>query len=290
MQHRKRLFEVRKGMTRSLEEELFILQGAHSREIASFLKAYKNEFKSPYRISKKSALIEAVLKSDIIFNGDYHTLRQSQRIPIRILREVVKSRPQIVLATEVVMMKHQRHLDDFMEGRTTEEQLLERIDYKMTWGFDGNNFLPWYDFAKKYNIKMVGLNTGKTGKDLQERDKRGAELIVGLTMLYPKHLIYAIFGDLHMCRAHLPGEVIRLLGTYGLKRRTVTIFENSETIYWLLATRGLEEKVDVVKLRSDAYCVLNVPPWVKLQSHINWIEQNAELQISEEHEWSDDEP
>lgn len=290
MQHRRRLLELRKSMTRSLEEELHILQGAPSREIASFLKAYKKEFKSYNKISKKSELIDAVLKSDIVFNGDYHTLKQSQRIPIRILREVVKNRPKIVLATEVVMMKHQRHLDDFMEDRTTEEQFLERIDYKKNWGFEWKNFLPWFDFAKKNNLKMVGLNTGKTGKNLKERDKRGADLIVGLSMLYPKHLIYAIFGDLHMGRDNLPGEVAKLLTAYGIKRKILTIFENSETIYWLLANKGLEEKVDVVKLRAEAYCVLNVPPWVKLQSHTNWIEQNAELQVSDESEWHDDEP
>jgi len=110
---------------------------------------------------------------------------------------------------------------------------------------------------------------------------------------YSKFLSLKIFqisvGDLHMARGNLPAEINKILKKYDLQRKIRVIYENSESIYWNLAEKGKEEKADVVKLRSDAFCVMNVPPWVKLQSHINWLEQSAELHLPEEGEWSDEE-
>ena len=237
MFHLQRLLQQRKRLTMALEEELYALQGRLSPEIHRYLRAYKREFKRYQRPATKKELIKAVLASDIVFNGDYHTLAQSQRIPLRILREVVKKKTNVVLATEVVMMKYQRHLDAFLEGEIDEETFLKRIEYNSTWGFEWNNFRPWFDFAKYHHLKIVGLNTGKTGQNLQERDKRAAELIAGLTMLYPKSLIYVIFGELHMSRGRIPGMVDTLLESHRIRRRFLAIFENSETIYWQLAKK-----------------------------------------------------
>ena len=69
---------------------------------------------------------------------------------------------------------------------------------------------------------------------------------------------------------------------YSIEADSVSVFQNSEQIYFSLLEKGLELTVDVVRLNKGKYCILSVPPWVKWQNYLMFLEQAADFELGEE--------
>ena len=69
----------------------------------------------------------------------------------------------------------------------------------------------------------------------------------------------------------------------------VIVFQNSEILYWKLAERGKEQTADVVRISPRKYCILNTPPWIKLQTFLNWLEKGGDLLLTPKGTWTDEE-
>jgi hypothetical protein len=94
--------------------------------------------------------------------------------------------------------------------------------------------------------------------------------------------VLVLIGDMHLASNHLPRALDRRLEARGLRRRRLIVYQNSDTLYWTLAQRGSEVETQVVRLGAGRYCVMEVPPYVKLQSYLSW-EQAIERLESELH-------
>lgn len=258
-----------------------------SRHVQQYYDEYRRHLQSIHVVSYKRELISRVLASDIVYNGDYHTLEQSQKIPVRILQETVVQRPDVILALEMVMAKHQEVLDAYLSGKISERRFLDRLDYKNTWGFDWSHYQPLLQFAKDRGLRVIGLNTRPRSREdrLRRRDLNAAQILARVAVRHPEALIYVVFGDLHISPDHLPAAVDELLRSRGVHRRRLIIYENSETIYWELVDKGLDMLVDVVKIGPEEYCVMNSTPFVKYQSFLNWMDQSPELELSGHPNW-----
>jgi hypothetical protein len=88
----------------------------------------------------------------------------------------------------------------------------------------------------------------------------------------PNAKIFVLFGDLHLASAHLPRSVERRLAAKGMKARIAVVHQNIEAVYWKLAKKGQVGEQSIVRLASGKFCILSVPPWVKLQSYLEWME------------------
>ena len=73
-----------------------------------------------------------------------------------------------------------------------------------------------------------------------------------------------------------------------MRCRRLIVYQNSDTLYWTLARRGSEVETQVVRLGQDRYCVMEVPPHVKLQSYLSW--EQAMERWEEEFQAYDDGP
>lgn len=279
MEPREELIRIQKRIVEKLKDEI----RHYVREDAPILQRYRDEYEQEVkrysRIATQRELVDAVVSSDIVYCGDYHTLAQAQRTPVKILEQVIKHRREVILCVEMVMARYQKHLDAFMDGRIGEKEFLERIDYAHTWGFIWSRYRVLLDFARRNNLRVVGINSEPKGiKDrLLRRDRRAAEIIVEQTRSHPHALIFVLDGDWHIASSHLPHQVALLLKKERLSRKTLIIFQNSESIYWQLAKRRLEHRVDIVQIAKSKYCVINTTPTVKLRSYLNWVEETEEL-------------
>jgi len=112
----------------------------YEKEYLHYLKAYEE-------ISNKTELIQKVLTADLIYHGDYHTLKQSQHSVLRILREIEDKR-DIILCLEMFHGRDQKHIDQFMAGELSEKIFLERIDYAKKWPFHWGNWSPIISFCR----------------------------------------------------------------------------------------------------------------------------------------------
>ena len=236
-------------------------------------RAYRRAVRDYEGVADQDEMIEAVLRSDIIYVGDYHTCNQSQRSFLRILKAVVRSDPKFILAMELIHASHQQVLDRFMKGTLSEEAFLKRIKLKEHWVFDlWDSFKPLFDFCRYHDIRMFAVDAAPPGSDVRTRDAAAAKLIAKIAKEHPGKRLFVFIGDLHLAPPHLPREVAQEMARFGIERGCLTLYQNSESIYWKLAGEELEDSVEVVRLPDGSYCRMNTPPVVCQRSYLNWLE------------------
>jgi hypothetical protein len=279
MTAREELIEIQKKIATRLEAEICRSVADDSPMMRKYREEFEREIKDYSRTATQRELVEKVMEADIVFCGDYHTLSLAQRIPLRLLHQVVQSRRRIIIAMEMVYAEHQDAVDEYMAGITDDSTFLERIDYQNTWNFVWENYKVIFDFAREHDIRVLGINTpGRSGRHhLEERDVFSSRVIADASVKNADALVFVMDGDWHIASTHLPAEVRKRLGEHGVRRKFLTVFQNSAPIYWLLARRRLAHRIDVVQIRKDVYCVINATPVIKLQSFLNWEQGVAEL-------------
>lgn len=253
---------------------------------------YENEYRRYLKdyegISNKSELIKKIITSDLVYHGDYHTLKQSQRSVFRILRDIYEKR-KIALCLEMFNSSDQKFIDAFLSGELSENTFLNRIQYKKKWPFSWRNFRPMVVFCKENQIPIIGINTqeGEGHKRLRNRDKHAARMIVKTTLRYSKRLIYIVDGDFHISPNHLPKEVNKLFKLLDHHTKQLIIYQNAENLYWKLCREGKEES-DVLKINDTSYCIMNTMPANKVQSYLNWLDYSEDAYYPVHWEWEDE--
>jgi hypothetical protein len=262
----------------------------YSPGIDTYRKEYLRYLRDYEEISNKTDLIGKASAADVIFQGDFHTLAQSQRSVLRILRELPGKR-EIVLCLEVFHGSDQKHVDSFMSGELSENSFLDKIDYAKKWPFHWDNWRPIISLCRENGIPILGINTeindAKGIKSLRERDRYSARIIAKAFLRNPGKLIYVVDGDLHISPNHLPKNVGQLLELMDEPAKAFIVFQNAESLYWKLCSQGLEE-ADVLRVRENMYCVMNTMPANKIQSYLNWLEYSEDAYFPVHNDWDVD--
>lgn len=272
------LIRIQKRLVERYREEIKRSLADYSPIMEHYRADYEREVSSYKRTATQRELIEKVLHSDIVYCGDYHTLFVAQRAPIRILSQVVQPScagrevRKIVLVLEMIRADRQPLVDRFMRDEIDEKVFLGEVDYERAWGFVWDHYRIFFEFAKQYGIRVVGMNCEPCGvtNHLRARDEFAATVIAREAEENPGALIFVVDGDWHVAPHHLPQSVDKLLKKRDLVRKRLIIFQNSEQIYWQLCRKRLEHRIDVVQIHKDTYCIIAATPLVKLQSYLNW--------------------
>lgn len=223
---------------------------------------------------RTSTMLRAVENAEIVYVGDYHTCTQSQRSFLRLLKHLVqqKNRP-LLIALELINQDKQKYLDAFMAGRLSERNFLDKAGLKEHWVFDlWENFRPIFDFARHHMIPIYGVESARKNSNLQQRDDETGKLVAKLSSIYPDRQVLVLIGDLHLAPQHLPLSTRSALDDLGIERKDLTLYQNSDSIYWELAEKGREHSVAAVKINQNSFCRMNTPPIVCQQSYLNWLD------------------
>lgn len=263
-------FILQKRILSSIKAEVRKNMGPQSKLIKNYYNSYKREFRGNFKYSSKQELIKKCLESDVILIGDYHTFSQSQKTALRILRDLVVDNTKLVIGLEMLLSEHQKSVNAYLSRLITESEFLEEIDYMQTWGFPWKHFKPIFDFAQTHKIPIIGLNT--KSNHLKIRDQHAATIIANNLSNKNRKKFIVLYGDLHLSRSHIPKFLKNKIKSNQLNKSVLTIFQNSESLYWKLAEANLLHKIDVIKLASDRFCIMNAAPWIKLQSYLQWVE------------------
>jgi uncharacterized iron-regulated protein len=240
--------------------------------------AYQREYRRHVtqfeHVSTKEELLEAILAADIIYVGDYHTNAQAQRGFLRILKMLIEKTDRFVVALELIHKRYQSAIDQFLAGESSEREFLEEIKLKRRWYFDlWPNFQPIFDFSKYHHLKIYGVESAHSmNSTLKSRDLACAQRLAEISKQHPGHKLLVFIGDLHISPEHLPADLKSLQKPHDAPKKELIIFQNSEQIYWKLASMGLEEKTEIVRIDETSFCLTNTPPIVWQQSYINWLE------------------
>lgn len=240
--------------------------------VARYGREYHRYLKSYQGISNKGDLIRRVMASDVVYHGDYHTLRHSQRSILAMLQELA-GRREIILCLEMFHGKDQKWVDLYMAGDLEEKEFLSKIGYARKWAYNWNPWRHVLDFCREQAIPVLGINRAVDDpeRSLIERDIFSAQVIGQALIRHPGALVYVVDGDYHISPNHLPREVDSRLAPLGVTPQRTIIYQNAENLYWRLAEECLEE-ADVLLISPESFCLMNTVPATKLQSYLDWLE------------------
>jgi hypothetical protein len=278
---RDELIDIQQRLVEELKENIYDTVGRNNVELDAYYRDYQLEFQRGYeRLSTRDEIVQRLMRANIAYFGDYHTLRAAQTTVLDLLQGAAERGRKIVLAMEMIYAADKPHAQAFMDGEIDDETYRWRVKWDHSWGFSWSSYKRFFAFCKDYDVPLFGLNINADKReydDLFYRDMFSGELVASLSELYPERLVTVLFGDLHLAGNHLPAQVDANLAKYGTKRRSVRVYQNSETLYWQMVEQRLEHVVDYIKMRLDQYVVMNATPLVKFQSFANWQQRRQEI-------------
>lgn len=249
-------------------------------ELKRYRGAYTRACSSYREASTFSAMADAVSRANVVYVGDYHTSKQSQKVFLKLAKRLHEAGRPVVLALELLQKKQQPAVDRFLSGQSGEAAFLEAIRFRKNWPFDNwENFRPIFQFARETGTHVVGIDAKIGGHDsLSLRDAYAGEVIAKAIAANPGSTVLVLIGDLHIAPSHLPAAVDRALRASGEpKSKPVYVYQNSERIYWKLAAAGLERSAEVVRVAENSFCVMNTPPIILQQTYLNWLEREEDV-------------
>ncbi len=243
---------------------------------------YKKSFdlSLPLRASKISrrALINSIVSSKICLIGDFHSLRQSQREALRILRECLSagSGEQLYFALECFRSADQQYLDLYLDGSLEVEELLEKTYFDKNWGFPRQNYQMLIEFCRHHGIKIIGVNTDNGGKDLiGKRDDHCADILGRIVIQDSTAKILLLIGEYHLADDKLPHAIITK--NIVSSTRLVRIITNTDRYF--NSVEGAFSSFESVhlKLSKNFFAILNTSPWLKWMSALHWEETRQNI-------------
>lgn len=270
MTNRSAWYRIRKEMFEVTLNEVRERVGRESAELRSYRTKYDADVGRRWRVSSRDELMGTLGKADVILSGDFHALEQSQKTHMRLLQAIQSdSRRPLAVGVECVERSKQKALDKFLNGGVSEARFLKSVAWN-DWGFPWEHYRALFLWARQHHIPMIALDHRKAS--LRKRDQTAAEILAKWRRNHPEHRLFVIYGDLHLATDKLPRHLERRLSG----ERIVRVFQNCEQVALRLLKKGLDHKVDVVRFDARTFSVQNVPPWVKWQNYLLWLEQKAD--------------
>ena len=271
---RLKLLDCQRSLSQSFQQSADLYLGRLPNPLKKYSFAYFQELRSYRKISHKSNILKEICGAQIVLFGDYHSLSQAQRTVMRILREIVpklkKEKKPLYLGLEALRVQDNIRTQQYLRKEISESKFLKSAAFE-DWGFNWQNYAPLFDMAQQWEIPIIGLSPNRSSSP-ETRDKYGAKILSNWTEEHPDSLLLALIGDFHLAQNHLPTKIKEELNSRELKRKVLTIHQNSDSLYWKVAHRVQGKPAEVLQLKKDVYCILNTAPWVKMQSYLSWME------------------
>jgi len=103
-------------------------------------------------------LTAAMAKRRVVLLGEGHDIPEHHRWQLQTIAALHAQRPDLVLGFEMFARAAQPVLDRWVAGKLSEAELLRDTDWRRTWRFDAQMYLPIFHFARMNRIPMVALN------------------------------------------------------------------------------------------------------------------------------------
>jgi len=241
-------------------------------DLSDYFFDFHSEFSDFERTSGETELLNEIRKSSLIFIGDFHNLRQSQKFTAELIEKITQDdRSGKILAVEFLSPGDQKAIDEYQSGRISEETFLKKVDFK-SW----NDPRHWQGYrkvlsaARKNGIKVFGIKTGRA-KNQAERDLLFALNLKNIAVFYPDDKIIINIGDAHLAENHLPAKMLALPEFHD--RRMIRVLKNLPKIYFSALRRYENFRLPkILKIKNEVYHVMIAPMITQLLSNIENLE------------------
>ena len=112
--------------------------------------------------ASEAAFRSIVWKNDVVYVGETHDQPLDHLAQLEALRAMRQARgSKIAVGFEMLNVTLQPVLDEYAGGGLSEEEFLNKADWKKEWGFDFNLYKPLFDFIRDNKLKALALNVPK---------------------------------------------------------------------------------------------------------------------------------
>ncbi len=274
----KNMMAVKKELYNRIRLHVSDLLGRHDQEIRKSEKALARLFSQRWTKDSHSAFQESLTRSQWVFWGDFHGVRQSQKTVLRWLSATVQPEDSFCLALECLPTSSQKHLDQYLSGKLSEREFLSKVKWGRVWGFPFDHYRPLLEWAKVHKRPVLALNAPANNKTLAQREKWAINVLSDFQSKNLQSKIWILFGEYHLLPQHFSKRVPkRIKCTY--------VFQNSDSLYFRRPHPSDHELI--LKGPKSFYCLQNVPPWVKWQTYLLFLDVKEDREIEESHELTD---
>jgi hypothetical protein len=239
-----------------------------------YFRDLRREFGIPFTKTSSRALEAACARADVVYVGDFHADPECQFVAARLLARMARRHPRLVLGVEFVYTRQQEILDRRQAGAIDDRTFLQRIHYREEWGYPWDGFRDLLDAARALGVQVLALDRPPRGgfDGLRRRDEHAARGIAAVLAARPRTTMMVLFGESHLARSHMPVRVERLLAKKGLVRRSVTIFQDPEPVYWAAVAQA-GSIPQSVRLKSGAFAIFHTPPLARYECYRQVLER-----------------
>jgi uncharacterized iron-regulated protein len=94
----------------------------------------------------------------VVFIGENHDRYDHHLNQLEIIRRLYQLDPNLAIGVEYFPQAAQPQLDDYIGGRTTEQEFLRVSGYYANWGYDYRLYAPIFRYAREQRIPVRALN------------------------------------------------------------------------------------------------------------------------------------
>jgi uncharacterized iron-regulated protein len=117
------------------------------------------QFSNSQCVDNLNKILPELKKAKVVYLGEIHDSSQHHKNQLKIIQELYKNNPKISIGMEMFQRPFQEIINQYIAGKITESQLVEKTEYKNRWGFDWELYAPILRFAKEKQIPVLALNT-----------------------------------------------------------------------------------------------------------------------------------
>ncbi|MFN3814107.1 MAG: ChaN family lipoprotein [Aquificaceae bacterium] len=95
---------------------------------------------------------------DVIYLPEEHTSIEDHQFQLRVIECLYKTGYSFSIGMEMFQQPFQRYLDDYIDCKITEQDMLEKTEYRKRWGYDPSLYTSIWRYAREKGIKLYALN------------------------------------------------------------------------------------------------------------------------------------
>jgi uncharacterized iron-regulated protein len=94
----------------------------------------------------------------VIFVGEIHNRYDNHLNQLEIIKLLHGRDANLAIGIEYLPQTVQQQLDDYIAGRTSEQEFLRAADYFKNWGYDYRMYAPIFQYAREQHLPVRALN------------------------------------------------------------------------------------------------------------------------------------
>lgn len=222
-------------------------------------------------LSSEQVLQEA-RSADVIYVGDYHTLRTAQEAFLQLARAATTWGRRVVFALELVEGRYQTVLDAYLARELPEELFLQQLGIRSDAVSIWSGFRPLLAFAREQRLQTIAIDRRAQGpRSLTIRDAYAARKVAAAASAPDRPLVLVLMGQYHIAPCHLPAAVTAELEDPSL--RQLVVYQNCEDLYWRASREA--PGAAAVRIRDGELCLINTSPVLAQQSFLDHVEADS---------------